>query len=398
MAAPSIFHVDDRMRSKRREAFEPQKIALGPYHPSWPPVKQLKDQAFRKLVERTRWGSDSFVNAVVNKEAEASKCYRWDGHPPASQAFREMLWLDGCFLLEIISGKIVSSVPYLEHQQMLMDVLKLENQIPMVVLRELYRLEHGNDRVEELLLNFLFTPANYSGMFARLLQKMHDASHVLDAIRIKMFPGMILTKGAEPGLLSLQKSASTDPGFAFAALYSATELLDAGIVLSPDSSGAVEWAEDSSTLSLPPVTVAPGMDVLFLNMVAFERGNGDWRQPATSCFRLFKDLVRTGDDVRALRSKGVLVNALPTDDSGVVDFFRELKLGDDTYEVDMLCGTKMAVNAKVGSRKMARYSPIGNACFKMPSPSESLAFAAGLVLVLQTVHLIRIYTNSPKST
>ncbi|CAN6461136.1 unnamed protein product [Victoria cruziana] len=398
MAAPSIFQVDDDLRSQRREVFEPEKIAMGPYHPSWPPVNQLKDQAFRKVVDRSRWNSDTFANTVQGKEAEASKCYRWDGPSLSSQPFRNMLMLDGCFTLEIISGNIVSSVPYLEHQKMLMDVLKLENQIPMVVLRELYRLMvYGNDRVEELLLDFIFKPADYSGiLLADLLQKMHDASHVLDAMRIKMFPGMIMIKRPESGLLSPQKNASTAPGFFFSILHSATELLDAGIAMSPNRSGVVEWVDGASALGLPPVTIAPGTDVLFLNMAAFERGSGDWRKPATSCIRLFKDLVRTADDVRALRSKGILANALPTDDVGVVDFFRELKLGD-TYDVDMLCGTRMAVNAKVGSGNVARWARLERAYFKMPSSSESLAIAAGLVLLLHTVHLIRLYTTSSKS-
>ncbi|CAH9124496.1 unnamed protein product [Cuscuta epithymum] len=138
--------VDDNIR-----AYEPNIVSIGPYHHGKPHLQMMqrhKERVLESLVARTNGlVLQDFFNIVKEYESFVRGCYSED-IPFNSDRFVAMLVIDGCFVLEIFR-KIAGEVPLEEDDPFLMpglfnrlveDLISLENQIPLEVLRALYSL------------------------------------------------------------------------------------------------------------------------------------------------------------------------------------------------------------------------------------------------------------------
>lgn len=183
----SIFRVPGTLMevSKNIGAYVPKRVSLGPYHHGsgqLAPMEHHKPRALCRMMRnfnrnhRSPNNMDFAVlarNAIVQVQEVIKNNY--DGKVKyEGEILATMLTLDGCFILEIMRALVIKSLipegydPLFEIEKLLFverdllaDILKLENQIPFIVLRKLLQLQRQpddvTDRLCEMVLRFLLT-------------------------------------------------------------------------------------------------------------------------------------------------------------------------------------------------------------------------------------------------
>ncbi|KAJ6393043.1 hypothetical protein OIU77_022510 [Salix suchowensis] len=153
----SIFKVPRVLRSVNNRAYEPEILSIGPYHRGKHDLKMMEEHKIHYLQmflqRRPENSLTSYVEAMRGLEGAARQYYH---HPVSldSDAFVEMLLLDGCFIVELLC-KILTPVlqqgdPVTGNSLVFCtvsyDMLLLENQLPFCVLLELFSMAMPNVR------------------------------------------------------------------------------------------------------------------------------------------------------------------------------------------------------------------------------------------------------------
>ncbi|KAK4754264.1 hypothetical protein SAY87_002368 [Trapa incisa] len=136
----SIFTVPKALKSGNSEPYTPQEVALGPYH-HWRP--ELREMERRKLaaarrVRRSRRGLggpefQALAEELAGLEGPIRDCYHRHLHLNG-ETLGWMMVIDGSFVLEFLQLYRKSSA---HNAVILRDMVMLENQIPMFVLRKI---------------------------------------------------------------------------------------------------------------------------------------------------------------------------------------------------------------------------------------------------------------------
>ncbi|KAF3774593.1 UPF0481 protein [Nymphaea thermarum] len=150
----------------------PYMVSLGPYHhgeKNLQPMEHHKQRALYRILYRSRVSLYSFIESLEGIEQERRDSY--DNLDPnlSSDSFIRMMLLDGCFILELLcssylnencsdnyepifsrEGKLRSTVAF-------QDMLLLENQIPLLVLRKLVEVGKLNSINSDAYLNQLIS-------------------------------------------------------------------------------------------------------------------------------------------------------------------------------------------------------------------------------------------------
>ncbi|KAG5252723.1 UPF0481 protein [Salix suchowensis] len=110
--------------------------------------------------------------------------------------------------------------------------------------------------------------------------------------------------------------------------YSAKELKKVGIHFMPSqTSGLMDVKFKSSflygTIKLPTLTIDVSTKPLLFNLVAYETSAALHQLPVTSYICFMDSLINDADDVKELRSKGIIVNFLGSDQQ-VADLFNDM--------------------------------------------------------------------------
>ncbi|KAJ8439194.1 hypothetical protein Cgig2_003407 [Carnegiea gigantea] len=152
--------------------FRPQLVSIGPYHSADPRLRDMqfhKDRMLDCILKRTGKDISEFYDAIKDLEHEARACY--EDLPETSfpsEDFMKMLVLDGCFMLEFLVGcyerSHYSELGYVKKDPIfsklymcygiLMDMILIENQIPLFILNQIYEVQFGdthNDKVTDLM-------------------------------------------------------------------------------------------------------------------------------------------------------------------------------------------------------------------------------------------------------
>ncbi|KAF2285605.1 hypothetical protein GH714_005746 [Hevea brasiliensis] len=100
-----IFKVPNELRSVNEKAYEPQIIAIGPYHHGKPHLIAMEEHKIRYLqsfLERTNENDVSrYVQIIGELEENTRRCYA-ETLDLTEEAFVEMMLLDACFIIEFI--------------------------------------------------------------------------------------------------------------------------------------------------------------------------------------------------------------------------------------------------------------------------------------------------------
>ncbi|KAF8389165.1 hypothetical protein HHK36_025858 [Tetracentron sinense] len=174
----SIFNVPKTLISIKQEAYIPQQVALGPYH-HWRPELYEMDRYKLSSARRTQkqfrnMKLPNLMEHFVEHEANIRACY----HSYLDFGGETLAWMfavDASFLLEYLQNYVVKNdaslarvsskkthlVDYtrrkIGHHVILRDIIMLENQIPLFLLRDLHgfcELEKPNKVLAVMLLGF----------------------------------------------------------------------------------------------------------------------------------------------------------------------------------------------------------------------------------------------------
>ncbi|XP_010250392.1 PREDICTED: putative UPF0481 protein At3g02645 [Nelumbo nucifera] len=141
-----IFNVPKTLMSSKPESYIPQQVALGPYH-YWRPELYEMERYKLSAAKRTQKQLQCIkfqhlVDQLTKLEPRIRSCYHkyldFNG-----ETLAWMMAVDASFLLEFLQiyaikeGKILTRVSKSAHNAILRDIVMLENQIPLFLLRKI---------------------------------------------------------------------------------------------------------------------------------------------------------------------------------------------------------------------------------------------------------------------
>lgn len=349
-SAVSIFRIPNFLKELKKKAYVPQIVSLGPYHSKRAQLSRMdthKKRALHRMMTRFNNSRrtidpdnmDFSIRAIYNIFQDANKiksCYdeKLNCKP---ESLAEMFTLDGCFILEIFRtlGEETSIgqgsdkyEPIFESTKIdftgfdiLNDILMLENQIPLTVLRQLLEVEFTSvDDAKKNLLDMLvktpgtkFYPFDYEdGMKRWSWQPPHEQAHHL----LGLLHSFIVSPPSDEHAIQIdnkdgKKKSRTDYRF----IPPAVELSNAGIKFKRCNGGIkkiyFDWKK--ATIYLPPINVTDYTEVLFRNLVALELCKPSKINYVTCYLSLMNKLIDTEKDVALLRYSQVLKNYIGSD-------------------------------------------------------------------------------------
>ncbi|KAH7667159.1 Four-helical cytokine-like core domain-containing protein [Dioscorea alata] len=365
-----------KTETNKKKLFIPEVIALGPYHHDNPDLKGMQD--YKNLAVKQFVGTNPihlFMARIKDVISEARQCYKEDLQMEEDE-FLRMMFFDGCFILRFIDLFVKNKLDELQMSTnlygfILKDMFLFENQIPYVVLKALMSVTTVN--IDLFIERMIIT-----GLASKAAVEV-EPIHLLDLFRTKL-----LGEG--------EVTTTILPNADWQLFQSVTEMKDIGIEFKKSESPCLRDIRFSegymihSYLSLPRITIDDSFESRFMNMIAMEMClDSKLDHGIQSYIWLLDCLVDRADDVKELRSAGILFNGLGSDEQ-VANLFNEMAadLAPDLHEYhDVLIGlTKHKKN-----KFLVRFY---NTHFSSSWTAISFFAAAFLIIltVLQTVFAI----------
>ncbi|KAH8486176.1 hypothetical protein H0E87_027591 [Populus deltoides] len=332
-----------------KKCYEPMVVSIGPYYhgklDGLQEMEKSKDNMVRGFVEQSGKHIKDFYKTVVDVAEEARSCYVEDESFKlvGMTEFTKMMFLDGCFVIQFMycllhdhgNLKMTSHVAALVAR----DMLLLENQLPFLVLRSLMKLRFGSDEGGvKLIKDFI--------KHIRAMPRQRDSCRksISKFFRKTILRGVLNTpKGlameeycGASHLLELfhmhfvDKDAAVDSSKTTLYRYHpATELRKVGIHFNPSQTSTFTDVQFIPTwlagrLQIPALTIDDSTKPLLLNLVAYEACLGDNDKLWVTSYICFMDsLIDQPEDVRVLRSQGVLIVTLGSEEE-VAKLFNEV--------------------------------------------------------------------------
>ncbi|KAM5579557.1 UPF0481 protein [Rosa sericea] len=377
-----IYKVPSTMRQVNRKAYEPNIVSIGPYHhgdESLQEMEKLKHTYFRRLfqpnyhdrlddevVSLKKKAVDDAKKAMEELEVAARSCYS-EQSKLSSKAFVKMMLIDGCFIIGLLKDSLQSDfehTPPIIQRWMLptlrRDLIKLENQLPLFVLRKLFQLTEASTTCHEkpiaswefeaLALRFFEPLLRGHDVLTETSTTCHEKPIAswdqLEALALRFFKQLlrghdVLTKTPQhhapkqcqssnsKHFLDLFHSkispdCSTCPvlqarprGKQTKQILSVQELKEAGVKFRTDPTrgplditfGRVAWSW-GKVLTIPRIHIDDHRGTLFRNMVAFEKCDPNCHQDVTTYLFFLDSLINSAKDVGLLHYHGVLHHSL----------------------------------------------------------------------------------------
>ncbi|CAO2821433.1 unnamed protein product [Amaranthus hypochondriacus] len=313
----SIYRVPAKLRKIDAKSYEPHFISIGPYHhgsPSLQGSEQLKLLALNSLIGGS--GTQTFsVNKLISVlhriENDVRECYSED-IGLSNEKFVEMMLLDGCFVVhlfkELNKNDFNSCLSLLPKRWMLpvvrRDLITLENQLPMIVLKTIYEETRSNlnkeTSLERLVLNF-FNPLmrrekkvlEQCIMDLTTSHKDKSYHHLLDVFHSS---------------LSLRKA---NRGKESHMHRSITELKESGIKVRVNvDTQLLDIKFKNGVLRIPGLQIDNHTGSVFRNIVAYEQCHHDCKPDMTTYLFFLDKLINSAEDVGLLHYEGVIQHSL----------------------------------------------------------------------------------------
>ncbi|KAF6147651.1 hypothetical protein GIB67_031642 [Kingdonia uniflora] len=192
-----IFNASKTLMSSKPEAYIPQQVALGPYH-YW--RLELYEMERYKIAAAKRFQKQLQTlkfQHLVDQLMKFERIIRASYHKYLNFNSETLAWMmavDGSFLIELLQtfsikeGKILTRVLSNKPLNVVIfrDVMMLENQIPLVVLRKILTFQYSLVEVADDVLNSMiiglcneFSPFKVTKDFAKHI-RVKDRAHLLD--------------------------------------------------------------------------------------------------------------------------------------------------------------------------------------------------------------------------
>ncbi|XP_059298300.1 UPF0481 protein At3g47200-like [Lycium ferocissimum] len=408
--------------------YEPLVVSIGPFHhgkSELQPMEKYKevfavefaDQDSNKPTPKgvSSWRAtnsasiDELYGRVKNIMPNVRECYAEDSIKKYSyEKFTQMMFLDGCFILQYLHCIVTGNYKELKMKShdiafIRGDLFLLENQLPFEVLQVLMSCKFKNNEgmgmindfissahnkpdqghgfiqcIKDFFRNFLGKNCQGEGPSLTKQESEKTPLHLLELLKTHLIDPKALSEECDqPG-----ESSCDQPGESWS-YRSAKELRKAGIHLRPGKSpGLLDVKFDSflfsSLLTLPPMTVDDSTKSEFLNLVAYEACPDTPDEFGVTSYLCFIDsLIDHAEDVEKLRSKGILLNCLGSDQE-VADLFNEITR-DLVPNPRVLVDVKKQIENHYKSRTKIWIAEWNNTHFT--NPWTVLAFIAAIFVI-----------------
>ncbi|KAK3432386.1 hypothetical protein EUGRSUZ_E04277, partial [Eucalyptus grandis] len=338
-----IYQVPTKLRQVEAKAYDPSIVSIGPYHRGDQHLKEMEEvklKFFHRVFKSRQEGEDVLdrvISAMEKLEPRARSFYA-DDVKLSRDEFTEMMTIDGCFILQLLREVGSCSSSSLLQRWMLptlcRNLIKLENQLPMIVLHKLLKLVNANSQCEYSILSLQDLALKFFNSLWQRDSHMNVASataingtyHFLDLFRSSILPEI----------------QDQDRKRQLHMIRSVTVLKEAGVVLekSPND-GAFDVQSEGRFLKIPPLHIDDRRGTLFRNMVAFEQCHKKCKPDATAYMFFFAGLMNSVDDVEILHYKGIVHHSLEsnTEAANLVNkLCREVDWdGEESYLHKVVC-------------------------------------------------------------
>ncbi|KAE7997273.1 hypothetical protein FH972_001920 [Carpinus fangiana] len=196
-----IFNVPKALLSTHPDCYTPQQVSLGPYH-YWRP-ELFEMERYKLAAAKTtqkHFQSLKFHNLVdqlIKLEPRIRACYHKYLHFNG-ETLAWMMAIDGSFLLQFLQFYAIKGVrvsfrmSHLVDNAILRDMIMLENQIPLFVLRKIIEfqfssLESANDTLFSNLMGFC---KELSPFKLIIIMEASESAHLLDLLYSMIVPKM----------------------------------------------------------------------------------------------------------------------------------------------------------------------------------------------------------------
>ncbi|KAF5788243.1 hypothetical protein HanRHA438_Chr10g0474261 [Helianthus annuus] len=408
----SIFSVPQILKDEKPEAYAPQKIGLGLKHhfrtELYSNMQQNKLTAVERVIKPYQIPDleDRVAERIKNIIPVVSPCY--DSFPETdADAFAWLFAIDGLLLLDQLRVYFEKGFAIDEK-----DLIMLENQIPMVVLKEIEKaLSSNGEHVEELWESKFryFAESNSPFLLSKEAIDFNRVNHLLDYMYHSIINNEVSRDVAylKPGSIPVEKSAAAElleaiikaagliPGVKpflgiiesiIKILYqtdkekmiqeirvpSVSELGDIARVkfaLSTKEEGIRNISFANGTCCLPVITLNYDSEVILRNLMAYEKLMaknslmGGFGLELTEYVDFMCGIIDTANDVKVLRELKIIQGDLP--DEEIVKLFNGIgrslgnmsgqsMLRQTVAELNKVYDNVLSVRIKKEAEKQAR--------------------------------------------
>ncbi|KAL3740216.1 hypothetical protein ACJRO7_021487 [Eucalyptus globulus] len=257
----SIFRVPEAIDGGIAEACRPRIVSIRPYHHGESQLEMLQGPKWRYLhamLGRTQPHAvclENLIDVVAPKERMIRQCYSESTDNFSGPDLVRMMVLDGCFIIELLR-QVRRAVPHLDRPLLcntyvkacvMHDLLRLENQVPYFVLKDLFEttnVPEGTSALADLIFNFFSCILKGLGNVRerRIKQK---GVHLLNEFRLSLIP-------SDPQDNQVDKSSS------FPMIRSASELRQVGIKFKQREASTflkIKFDRKHRIIGIPKITI-----------------------------------------------------------------------------------------------------------------------------------------------
>ncbi|GLT30233.1 hypothetical protein SLA2020_050460 [Shorea laevis] len=277
----SIYKVPSCLTDLNKKAYLPQVVSFGPYHHGQHHLIQMEEHKQRALLHFLK-RSDKPLDLYLNSLAEVAQDLKDSYNPLPTQLqdankFLQLMIVDGYFMLEILRFAAHNLDDYADNDPIFSyhgklyimpsikrDMLKLENQLPMLLLEKLVTIDLNKTKDDELLYKLILKFC--SPIPATSISSMGKCLHVLDVYKKS------LLYQVKPGRTHQRKLRASHHKDSDDIIRSATEINEAGIRFKESKTASLKDIRfKGGVLQLPTIIVDDATESMFLNLIAFER-------------------------------------------------------------------------------------------------------------------------------
>ncbi|KAA8541228.1 hypothetical protein F0562_025165 [Nyssa sinensis] len=277
---PCIFRVSARLRNENEKAYEPQIVAIGPYHRDKNNLQEIEDHKllYLKLLlqRRKELRLNSYVMAMRDLEIKARKCYA-ETINLSIDDFVEMMILDGCFIIELLRKVRFKDLrnmnpddPIFGRVQVgysiIHDLMLFENQLPffvLVVLFNMTKIQNARDNIISLALDFLGSSLPGPKVSETNGISADNVNHLLHLVHSSW-------------CYSFAKKISSNRNHKWSLdefIKSTTELRESGIKFknAKESTSVLDIKFGNGVMEIPPLTIEDHTECVLRNLIAYEQ-------------------------------------------------------------------------------------------------------------------------------
>ncbi|KAL7197559.1 hypothetical protein ACSBR2_020153 [Camellia fascicularis] len=445
-----------RNHENNKGMFDPKVVSIGPYHHGKEDlqlVENVKPMLATLFLQDSDKNKDEVYSMILENVDDARSYYvKRSTDEYSCEQFATMMLLDGCFILAIIedfflcaAGQKSKYNDVRNHLGLLLwystpdDIFYLiENQLPFQVLELIMSLKFKEDEgmksinaflnsvissdTRHILNNDKVIVSETDRESFQLLQlartkylNLNQSLHILESQvstkkekdkfqckqRLKDYIQHLFCYFKEKSLkIHKYSQPKSDVMEYFLAFGSATELKAKGIHCRPNRSLSLEGIEFKSwcfygRLELHPFLVDPPYKLFMSNMIAYEMVSCTSIEDLviTSYIDFMQLLIDNQDDVKELRSKHILFNALGSDQE-VANVFKEITIFG-TYVI-LYDDIKQRIQVHYNNTAKTWMAEFINKYFSRPWTAIAFASATCLLVLafLQTYYTIVSSTKS----